>query len=247
MENKLFSTPLPAETETYKPVGHQFLVDQLLDRIGKSKHIQLREKYYRGNGKGTQMVVSFVLEGAIMPEYPQHRLMITLQNSYDKTMAIRMGAGIMDIQTGGKFLATVEDFYRKHTGNCKSDYDDLISRIGKKLSAVAQDFVDMRRGMAAKLLTREDVSGMFARLFFDDELLTGQQLRIAAEQYRDAVKSTMPLTAWMAYDMAAQALTIDHPVTTINSHLRLHEFMRDEFGMMPVMTKQEPQPAEIAA
>lgn len=116
--NDLINAPIPAQTKTYRPVEHQWVIDNIQSTLEQAGY-EITESIYRGNDECTQVYGYYTFrikdENFVEGEDEQIEGVYAFQNSYDKTMKFRGSAGAK-LDNGAIILTDSTDYTRKHTG-----------------------------------------------------------------------------------------------------------------------------------
>lgn len=123
---------VPNGTDTYTPVPHSEVVDVLLEESSNLGLSTMGSRYtLRKDGK--QLFFSITLAGSTSKEYEWSLVGI---NSYDRTLALRLGGGLRTMVCTNLSLSGDYEYYHKHTKGV-SIRDGAITVLSQFPSACA--------------------------------------------------------------------------------------------------------------
>lgn len=196
------STVVP--TDTWRPLSHgDFLaiVETALSAAGLEvarDDTGSHRKRFTLVDDGAKMYATLPLTHRIDND---SRLMIGLANSYNKTLAARIGFGSeVFVCTNGCFFAE-KVLGRKHT---KHFLEDLPNEIADALGQT-QTFIDQQATFFGRLrdvnLTDKDVNDFVVRSALDHDCITNGEISDVVEEYRKPrFEEFAPRTAWSLHN-----------------------------------------------
>lgn len=123
---------VPPSTDTYTPVPHSEVVDVLLEE-SHTLGLSLLDSRYVLRKDGKQLFLSLTFEGSQSKAYAWSLVGI---NSYDKTLALRLGGGLRTMVCTNLSLSGDYEYYHKHTKRV-SLRDGAITVLSQLPSACA--------------------------------------------------------------------------------------------------------------
>lgn len=102
---------LPRSTDTYTPVPHTEVITTLLNE-SSSMGLEVLDSRYALRKQGKQLFISITLAGSRSKAYEWSLVGI---NSYDKTLALRLGGGLNTKVCTNQSLSGDYCYYHKHT------------------------------------------------------------------------------------------------------------------------------------
>ena len=121
-ENEIILAPIPTETNSYKPVPNEVLINEVQEQLYKA-NMRIVNKRYNANANLTQMFATYEIEA----NDSEQRLMVGFRNSYDKSLAVGLVAGSSVIVCSNLMFKGDIKILRKHTTNVFRDLDGLIN------------------------------------------------------------------------------------------------------------------------
>jgi hypothetical protein len=229
-EARLFATPLPRETKTYKPVSHRMLADTTMEAIHKAGFKIGKQEYMAavdGQVASARYTVTDVADSEMQLE-------IGWQNSYNKKLTLKFAIGtrIMICQNGC-VSGNLGAFARKHTGDVLPfSHERIIEAIkgsGETFRQI-QEQRDMMKSIEASSQVQAELLG---RMYFEEEILKSTQIEIIK---RELKKPTFdygcPDSLWELYNHTTFAMKEIHPTLWMDNHIKVHNFFNGAI-MMP--------------
>ena len=231
----LLSTPLPQETNSYKPISHEQLIDLTLTGIEKSGFILEKEIYssaQEGNIANGRYTISNVADSEM-------QLQIGWQNSYNKQLTLKfaLGTQIIICQNGcvsGDFGA----FKKKHVGEIQTFTPQAITDYIKSAGEAFKRIQVERDAMKQIEVDKRIISELIGRLYIEEELIQSTQLNIIQ---RELKKPTHNYGAegslWELYQFTTFSMKDTHPSLWMNNHIDAHEFFVEASGLLVPKTE----------
>lgn len=229
-ERELISTPLPEQTATYKPVGHQQLIDLTLESIYQAG-FEIAKKEYRSSKGGQIANARYVIKNVADDEM---QLMVGFQNSYDKSLSVKwaIGTQIMICSNGcvsGDFGA----FKRKHTGDVQTFTPQHIVEHIKHAGDTFRQIQNEREQMKEIEISKRTMAELIGRMIIEEEIIQSTQLNIIEREMKHPTyEYGNPNSLWTLYQYTTFAMKELHPFLWMNSHLRAHRFFTEAAGII---------------
>lgn len=220
---------VPAATDSYSPIPHSYFLDDLARQINETQGLQVRDRRIYTNLAGTKLVGFFPIQHYGIESDPRFGLemMIGFKNSYDKSMAAALAAGANVIVCGNGVVAgDMLSFKRKHTGAIA---EELREKATQAIQSMVEGFsillsqVDI---MQNYVLTQRDKSEILGVLYFEENIVKPNQLSIIKKEMYESLYFRGD-TLWDLYNNVTESLKRSHPMTHIEDHIHLHNFMCD--------------------
>ena len=135
----LAGVPLPHATSTYTPIPHKDVIDTLLQGAA-ALQLRVTDVEYSLMRGGRQLFFSIIFEGSTSKEYEWSLVGI---NSYDKSLALRLGGGLITSVCTNLSLSAEYYYYHKHTPGVS--LRDATQRVLGHLPTeckILEDFMD---------------------------------------------------------------------------------------------------------
>lgn len=224
-EQQLFDVAIPEKTESYSPVAHQQIVEEIRNRIDQTG-LQIEDARYQVAQEGAQMIgyMDITANSGVF----NYRL--AFQNSYNKTMPVAFVGGTSVMICSNGIIVGDTKFIRRHTGTVGQELSEKIHEVVEELQQdliVAENHAEQMKLVQLNPTATAELCG---RLLMEHEIITSSQLSIIRQEYK---KPTYPElagdTLWNLYNHTTHALKKTHPYNYLGSHSRLHKFVEKEF------------------
>lgn len=222
--------PLPITSDSmrgYQCVSHMDIIESIKEELDRQGIKIIKENYKIAKG-GNQIYGNFLTDMDVDGEMAAA---IHFINSYDKTKRFELNASALVLVCTNGMMKQNEyaAIKRKHVGSITSEIAYMIEESVASLEKEYMQLIEAKRHLAEIETTQRLVSEIAGRLFIQEGLLTPTQLsRFKSESER----KTNPFNnnnAWGMYNNFTESLKLSHPADYMNNHIRLHEFMMEEF------------------
>ena len=226
----LLSTPLPQETNSYKPISHEQLIDLTLTGIEKSG-FKLETELYSSANQGNIANGRYTISNVADDEM---QLQIGWQNSYNKQLTLKfaLGTQIIICQNGmvsGDFGA----FKKKHVGEIQTFTPQAITDYIKSAEEAFKRIQVEREAMKQVEVDKRVISELIGRLYIEEELIQSTQLNIIQ---RELKKPTHNYGAegslWELYQFTTFSMKEIHPRLWMENHMNVHKFFTEQAGII---------------
>jgi hypothetical protein len=232
---RALTAPLPARTETYSPVPHAFFIDSLRDEINNAGGLEVTGQRVYSSINGQKVVGFTSVKHRGMETDPEFGLemMIGWQNSYDKSMAGALAAGVqVMVCSNGCIAGDMVAFKRKHTGTVQ---EELAEKAREAITKMKEGFgnlvleIDIMKDFQ---LTDKQKAELMGVMYFEENMVTPNQLSVIKKEIKesDHFKGN---TLWDLYNNVTESFKSSHPLRHIDDHMRLHQFMTGVAGILP--------------
>lgn len=161
---ELASVPTPPATDTFKPIAHTQLIDEL-EKSLSFRHIEIVRDEYAVSPDGMRLFGLLELSA----EYEGVRFAIGLRNANDKSMRIGMVAGYRVFVCDNMALSgDFKPLLAKHT-----KHFDLVESLSIGVDRIQRGFGPLRDAIAHKRTHRirdEEARSMIYRVFMEHKL-----------------------------------------------------------------------------
>ena len=226
----LLSTPLPQETNTYKPISHEQLIDLTLSGIEKSGFKLETEVYssaQEGNIANGRYTISNVADSEM-------KLQIGWQNSYNKQLTLKFALGTqIIICKNGMVSGDFGAFKKKHVGEIQTFTPQAITDYIKSAEEAFKRIQVEREAMKQVEVDKRVISELIGRLYIEEELIQSTQLNIIQ---RELKKPTHNYGAegslWELYQFTTFSMKEIHPRLWMENHMNVHKFFTEQAGII---------------
>lgn len=225
-KRRLFSTPVPAETRTYKPVSHKKLAKATLEAIHEAGFELGVEEYYSAKD-GLVATARYTIKD-IRDEDMQ--LEIGWQNSYDKTLSLKFAIGTrIFICENGCVSGNFGSFARKHMADIQEFAPEEMGKSIREAAKVFDIMCSDKDRMKATIVGTERQTEMVGKLFFVNDAIGSTQLNIINSELRKPTHDyKAPNSIWEIYQYTTFAMKELHPRLWMEAHIDVHKFFLNE-------------------
>lgn len=227
----LLATPLPLQTDTYKPVSHAQLMDLTLEGIHKAG-FSLAAELYSSSSEG-QIAKAVYRIGNVSDKEMQ--MMVTWQNSYNKQLKLSfaVGAKVLVCLNGMISFRSMSSFNRKHTGEIQVFAPGRISEYIQQAADVFVTLQEDRDRMKQVEVDRRLAAELIGRMYIEEGFIESTQLNIIK---RELDKPTFDYNAtgslWELYNHTTFAIGGIHPARWMEDHIAAHKFFTEAAGIL---------------
>ena len=226
----LLSTPLPEQTNSYKPISHEQLIDLTLTGIEKSGFKLENELYssaQEGNIANGRYTISNVADSEM-------QLQIGWQNSYNKQLTLKFALGTsIKICQNGMVSGDFGAFKKKHVGEIQTFTPQAITDYIKSAEEAFKRIQVEREAMKQIEVDKRIISELIGRLYIEEELIQSTQLNIIQ---RELKKPTHNYGAegslWELYQFTTFSMKEIHPRLWMENHMDVHKFFTEQAGII---------------
>ena len=234
-KTRLFSIPLPAETRTYKPVGHKELADTTLEAIHKAG-FKLDKQEYSSAREGMVANARYTISDVADSEM---QLEIGWQNSYDKTLSLKFAVGTrIMICENGCVSGDLGSFAKKHVGEVQLFAPSEMMESIKKASDTFETIQKQRDMMKMIECSKRTQAELLGRMFLEQEIINSSQLNIVKQELKHPTHDyKCENSMWELYNHTTFAMKNLHPRLWLDAHIKVHKFFNSiEPAVKPIIT-----------
>ena len=246
--NRAMNAAIPARTESYSPIAHSFFLDTITREINNDGGLEVTGQRIYTNLDGQKLVGYTSIKHRGMESDPEFglELLLAYKNSYDKSMAAGLAAGVNVMVCGnGCVNGDMLSFRRKHTGNIQ---DELSLKVKEAIIAMKEGFsnlvleIDIMRDYN---LTAKQKAELMGVMYFEEDMVTPTQLSVIKKELTNS-EHFRGNTLWDLYNNVTESFKSSHPFTHIEDHIKLHTFMCGVAGISPLeIGEDHSEPVEI--
>ena len=224
-KRRLFSTPLPTETRTYKPISHKKLAETTMNAIVEAGFNVGTEEYFsarEGLVANARYTISDIADEDMQLE-------LGWQNSYDKTLSLKFAIGtrIMICENGcvsGNFGA----FSKKHMGDIRTFAPHEMKEAIVSAAATFASMKDEKDAMKEIIINDRQKAELIGRLFLEKKIIGSTQLNIIKDEIAHPTHDYMcPNSLWELYQYVTFSMKELHPRLWMDDHINVHQFFAD--------------------
>jgi len=232
---RALNAAIPAQTNSYSPIPHSFFLDTISREINTTDGLETTGQRVYSNLNGNKLVGYTSVKHRGFESDPDFGLEMLLgyKNSYDKSMAAALAAGVNVMVCGNGCVAgDMLSFTRKHTGTIRKE---LTEKVKEAIIAMKDGFsrlvleIDIMKDYQ---LTPKQKAELMGVMYFEENMVTPNQLSVIKHEIKksDHFKGD---SLWDLYNNVTESLKSSHPLNHIENHMRLHDFMTDVAGIAP--------------
>lgn len=233
----LLSAPVPAQTNTYKPISHGQLIDLTLNGIEKAG-FKLNTELYTATTNADVAMGRFSVSNVADSEMC---LEIVWQNSYNRKVSLKFAIGAhVFVCSNGCVSGDMGAFKKKHKGTIQeftpTAINDYISRAGDHFTMMQRD----REAMKQVELSDRVKAELIGRMVIEEEILTSTQMHVIMKEMKTPSHNyNAPSSMWELYNFVTYSLKNSHPTNSLQNHIDAHNFFVNKSGLL-VMPNQLP-------
>lgn len=242
----LLNAELPQQTKTYKPIGHQQLMDLTLESI-HSAGFELDTELYSAARNGNVANGRYTIKNVADSEM---QLQIGWQNSYDKSMSLKFAIGTkIFICSNGCVSGDYGSFRKKHVGTVQEFTPAAITEYIKSAGEAFKRMQEERDAMKQIEITKKVKAELIGRMIIEEEFIQSTQLNIIEKELKNpSFDYGAPDSLWELYNYTTFAMKEIHPTLWMQNHQRAHNFFVNESGVFVNSLNREieiPEPGAL--
>ena len=218
--NDLAAIPLPQETRTYKPVGHDDLANMLSSMASNLlPEFELVNTQFGLARDGAKMFgVHTFKNGDSAPG-----LSIGFRNSYDRSLSVGIAVGASVFVCDNLMLTGDLTVLRKHTSNVHADIDGLaLSAIYRSRSAFNQIKQDAE--VMKQVPMSDDEAYRMLGLVYGRGIINPRQIPVVKKEWLEPSHDVFEdRNLWSFYNAVTEALKSSPPQSIMERHLAIHK------------------------
>jgi hypothetical protein len=229
VKEMLIDTPVPVQTNSYKPVSHGQLIDLTLESLDKCGFVLTRELYSSARD-GQQANGKYHLAYGNDPDMG---LMIAWQNSYDKKLSLKFAVGThVFICENGMVVGDMGTLNMKHVGQIQQitpiGLREAVCRAGDKFDHMILQKERMKEIEVSKRVQAE----LLGRMLIEDAIITSTQLNIIRDEIKKPTFDYQaPGSVYEFYNHITHAQKTCTPAHWMDKQMKSHAFITNEFGI----------------
>lgn len=204
--HELLSVDTPPATNTFVPVPHAFLVDNLLEQLARADFEVTAEQHALAK-KGAQYFGFFEIARAVANGLG-YSAMLGLRNAHDRSLAVGLVGGSRVFVCDNLAFSGAISIMRKHTTNVRDDIDVGMYKAMKDLKALFNDQDDRFTRYADTELNDRDADHIAVKLLRSNAVPVRQFPKLIEQWHKpDHAEHTQGgKTAWRLFNAATEAL-----------------------------------------
>ena len=226
----LLTTPLPQETNTYKPISHEQLIDLTLTGIEKSG-FKLETELYSSAQEGNIVNGRYTISNVADKEM---KLQIGWQNSYNKQLTLKFALGTqIIICKNGMVSGDFGAFKKKHVGEIQTFTPQAITDYIKSAEEAFKRIQLEREAMKQVEVDKRVISELIGRLYIEEELIQSTQLNIIQRELKKPTHNYgTEGSLWELYQFTTFSMKEIHPRLWMENHMNVHKFFTEQAGII---------------
>ncbi len=243
-QKQLISYPLPTHGKKYKVVSHKFVLEQTIKKL-RDSNFTITNQFYRATkeGKVAQGILHITPNIGVNQNYLDNNLglMFGWSNSYDKSTRFQCAIGAYVMVCSNGMVGGELSYSRKHIG--KADYD-ILNQIHNQINKAKTTYTNLindKNELIGHILTDKEQAELAGRLFFEEELISPNQLNIIKTEMKKPSfdYSVDNNNAWSFYNHVTHAMKQTHPKKWMSDQKKFHDFMTAEFKCNTYLSKKD--------
>jgi hypothetical protein len=229
------SIRIPSQTETYSPVSHGDVIDELELSLKEKGLVPFKKKFITAKD-GQELFGSWMLKGinddVETVQKGDQVLAINFVNSYNKHLKLSIVPGIAVIVCGNGAMSktAVSTFSRKHTGDINIEFPIFIQNSLENLDTLYQNMILNFAKLKEVQLDKKLMSELAGRLFIEHDIISSEQMSMLKREIeKPTFEQFIPQNAYSLYNHTTYSLRNSHPAEIIEKYTNVHEFFEQEF------------------
>lgn len=221
----LAAVPLPEATDSYVPVPYGRFIEEIELHIPRFGLDIMRSRYALARN-GTQMfgVLTCRSNGG-------HSLAIGLRNSYDRSVAVGLVAGVNVFCCDNLAFSGEVTMARKHTANVFRDLPDLIYRMLSQVSSMRERQDHEIGTMRERQLEVTEADHLIVEALRGGVVPASRLPKVLEAWETPTYSEFEPRTAWSLYNAFTEVQKSRSPRAQIEDTLRLSRVFRETLGL----------------
>lgn len=211
--------PVPEETDTFKPIPHNVLIDRLEEALS-FRHIRIQRDEYAVSGDGMKMFGLLELNA----EYEGVRFAIGLRNANDKSMRVGMVAGYRVFICDNMALSgDFKPMLAKHSKNF-----DLTESLAIGVDRIQRQWQPLRERMdfmRSKVLPITTAQALIYRAFTEGKFPVRLLRSVHRHYFEPQHEEFKPRTVWSLENAFTSAFAEATPVRQYELTAKLGKFL----------------------
>lgn len=227
-EEALYNISPPQRTESYTPIDNRKIVD-LIKNEAEKRNFFISASKFKANSDFKQVIGQF----NIVSNNSDLGFMVAYRNSSDKSKSfgLALGAVVWICENGmisGEIITT-----RKHTGDADQEMSYKIIEGFSMMEDNFNSLIEAKKVLESVNIDHKVASELVGRMFMQHEIINTMQLNLLKKECEESqIFQTVyepGFSAWDLYNNTTHVLKQSHPGNYISNHIKLHEFMMEEF------------------
>jgi len=220
----LLNAPLPEKTNTYTPIPNEFILNLIEEECHKNNLIILNENY-KSTLEGDKFIGLFDIQSS----NSNIGMRLGFKNSYDKSMSFGLAVGAVVYACTNGMICGEINLKRKHTGNANEIAKEKI-RIGiESIQETFERLLQDKNKMDNVAINSKINAELIGRMFLEENIINSIQLNCIKDQLYNSTNfrkiTDREYTMWDMYNHITESLKLTHPITFIQKHIDLHNFI----------------------
>jgi hypothetical protein len=220
--DELKNIPLPAETRSFKPVGHYDLALSIAQVAGDLlPEFTLNKSSYGTARDGNQLFGVQTFQNS----NTELGLSIAFRNALDKSLSIGMAFGASVFVCDNLSLQGSVVKFRKHTTNVMNDLEEMILTGVYRARTSFIHAVDDAHHMKRIRLSDDGAYRALGHLF-GHKVLSPRQMPVALREWLEPSHDAFEeRSLWSLYNSVTEALKSSPPQSILERHIQLHSHL----------------------
>ena len=224
-ESYLRNTQLPTATQSYTPIAHGDIIDEVRKALTDA-NFTIESELYKAEHNGE--VAAGYMEISTDLEDPDMSMTFNWTNSYNKVLRFSCGIGGFILENKVPFVSKDAEvtWARKHTGTAKTESTQMINAMVSHAQQHFAKIIAMKDKFKAIPVDRAEYSTLMGLLFFDKDFLgIEQSTQIRNEYNTPSFDYSNKGTLWEVYKMIMFGVKEQSPKTWYKQQIELNTFI----------------------
>lgn len=202
--DELLTVATPEKTESFQPIGHAYLVDQMREAIARAGY-SVKEEEHALARMGQRYFGGFVITGKNL-DATDRQLVLGIRNSHDRAFAASVCVGNRMLVCENLCFSSDIKLARKHTTNILRDIPRVLSEAVGRLVSHFNDMTNRIESYKTFELSEDEAAGLIVQLA-DAKALPAREVYPTIQQFRAPNHPEFGgRTLWSLYNGATECL-----------------------------------------
>lgn len=202
--DELLTVATPDATDSFTPIGHAYLVDQMREAIGRAGY-SVKEEEHALARMGQRYFGGFVITGKNL-DATDRQLVLGIRNAHDKSFAASICIGSRMLVCENLCFSSDIKLARKHTTNIMRDIPRVLSEAVGRLVSHFNDMTNRIESYKTIELSDDEAAGLIVQLA-DAKALPAREVYPTIQQFRTPNHPEFSgRTLWSLYNGVTECL-----------------------------------------
>lgn len=225
------SIQLPQQTQSYSPVSHGDIIDNLEQFLLEKELVPFKKRYITAKN-GQEIYGDWILKRVDQTienlQQGDTTLGIGFVNSYNKHLKLEITPGIRVLICGNGAMSktNIATFERKHTGDINIEFPIFIQNSLENINVLFEKMNEDFNKLKEININKKLMSELAGRLFIQEEIISSEQMSLLKKEIISPTFSQfIPDNGYSFYNHCTYSIRNSHPSKIIDKYVGIHEFV----------------------